>query len=82
MLQMHNGSIPQCCYAASAYALLTYFRAKGRSKGLWMNVLCSFDEITTAFAAVSGGLRTIHTISRQWTYLRNDAASIKHVTGE
>jgi len=27
LLQMHNGGFRQCCHAASAYALLTYFRA-------------------------------------------------------
>jgi hypothetical protein len=82
MLQMHNGSIPQCCHAANAYTLLTYFQANRASKGLWMNVLYGFDEITTAFAAVSGALRTIHPLSRQGTYLKIDAACIKHVTGE
>lgn len=82
MLQMHNGPIPQCCHAANAYDLLTYFQAKWTSKGLWMNPLRDFDEITTAFAALSGGLRTKPVLTRQGTYLKIDARCINHVTKE
>jgi hypothetical protein len=58
MLQMHNGSNPQCCHAASAYRLLTYFHAKDGPKGLWDDELCHFDEITAGHAGYSGGSRT------------------------
>jgi hypothetical protein len=30
---MHNGGFRQCCHAASAYAVLTYFRAFRARRG-------------------------------------------------
>jgi hypothetical protein len=44
LLQMHNGGFRQCCHAASAYAVLTYFRAE--SAFLWQN-----GQATLPFAA-------------------------------
>jgi hypothetical protein len=58
LLQMHNGGFRQCCHAASAYALLTYFRAE--SVVHWQNgqTTLPFAAKLTTVASVSGSVRT------------------------
>jgi hypothetical protein len=58
LLQMHNGGFRQCCHAASAYALLTYFRASSLMK--WQNgqATLPFAAKVTSVAVERGSMRT------------------------
>ncbi len=56
MPQVHNAGFRQCCYAANAYALLTFFRPAGAPGGQIGRIGLRFAAKVTTLAMKSGGM--------------------------